>query len=136
VKDAEFPRSVPPNAAVYQAKLTSEPDAVKVAVWPGRRLALEGLTVVAEGEGLTVNVPELVEVTLFAVTTILPVVPVPAIAVIRISEFTIKELTGVPPTVTAVAPVKPVPLIVNEPDKAQTTEGVKLVITGADVANE
>ena len=43
-------------------------------------------------------------------------VPVPAgeVAVIEVAEFTVKPVAGVAPKLTAVAPVKPVPVMVTE----------------------
>jgi len=60
-----------------------------------------------------------------------PVVPVAGIAVICVAELTIKEDAFVPPNVTAVAPVKLVPVITTGVVFAQPLEGVKLVIVGA-----
>ena len=79
--------------------------------------------------GLTVNVPLLVAVPLEVVTAIVPVVPLPTVAVICVAEFTVKELTAVPPIVTALAPVKFIPVIVTVLP-AQPEEGVKEVIEG------
>ena len=50
-------------------------------------------------------------VPLGVVTLTLPVPPVPTTALIRESETTVKEATGVPPKETAVAPVKPAPVM-------------------------
>ena len=50
----------------------------------------------------------------FGVTTCTrPLVPPPTIAVIVLSFNTVKDKAGVPPKLTAVAPVKPIPIIVS-----------------------
>jgi hypothetical protein len=50
------------------------------------------------------------------VVTLTSTVPVPAgeVAVIEVAELTVKPVAGVAPNVTAVAPVKLVPVIVTE----------------------
>ena len=45
------------------------------------------------------------------VTTTLPVVPEPTVAVIWVRLFTVNEVTAVPPSVTAEAAVNPEPVI-------------------------
>ena len=64
------------------------------------------------------------------VTVIWPVEPVPTMAVIRVTESTVKLRAFVPPNMTAVAPAKSVPVMVTcvpgGPDV-----GVKPVMTGA-----
>src|SRR5665213_1558141 len=45
------------------------------------------------------------------VTVTLPLAPVPTMAVISVEELTVKESAFIPPMVTAVPPVKEVPLI-------------------------
>ena len=63
------------------------------------------------------------------VTLMLPEDPVPTTAVILVGETTVKDAAFVPPKLTAVAPVKLVPVIVitapGLPDK-----GVKEVMAG------
>ena len=44
-------------------------------------------------------------------TARLPLAPVPVTAVISVSETTVKELAGVPPKLTAVVPVRLLPLM-------------------------
>ena len=41
------------------------------------------------------------------------------------------DATGVPPMLTALTPVKLVPVIVNDPELAQTNKGDTLVMVGA-----
>ena len=50
------------------------------------------------------------------VVTLTSTVPVPAgeVAVIDVAELTVKPVAGVAPKLTAVAPVKPVPVMVTE----------------------
>ena len=89
------------------------------------------LTVTVVGNGLIVKLEALVTEPPGAVTIIVPVVPVAGIAVICVAEFTIKENAFVPPNVTAVAPIKPVPVIFTDVVFSHPLEGVKLVIVGA-----
>ena len=50
------------------------------------------------------------------VVTLTSTVPVPAgeVAVIDVAELTVKPVAGVAPNATAVAPVKPVPVMVTD----------------------
>ena len=58
-------------------------------------------------------------------------VPVPIVAVIWVEELTTYEAAAVLPIVTAVAPVKPVPVITTVCDElAQALEGVNEVMVG------
>ena len=63
------------------------------------------------------------------VTEILPVEPLPTIAVIRVAEFTVKLAAAVPPMLTAVAPLRLVPVMFSEVPLPPS--GVKEVIVGA-----
>src|SRR5450432_3464163 len=64
------------------------------------------------GAGRNVNVPADVPVPLGDVTlTVTAPVPAAVTAVICVSEFTTKLAAAVPPNFTAVAPVKPVPVM-------------------------
>jgi hypothetical protein len=47
------------------------------------------------------------------VTLTFPDEPVPTVAVMLVGEFTVNEAAGVPPKLTAVAPVKSVPVMVT-----------------------
>ena len=60
-----------------------------------------------------VKVPVLVAVPPGVVTVMAPVAPLPTVAVIWVSQLTVKEAAAVPPKVTAVAPVKLVPVMVT-----------------------
>ena len=64
------------------------------------------------------------------VTEILPVEPLPTIAVIRVAEFTVKLAAAVPPMLTAVAPLRLVPVMVSAVPLPPEV-GVKEVIVGA-----
>ena len=90
-----------------------------------------GVNDVIVGAGAaTVNVnPVLLAMPFDVVTLTLPVVPAPTIAVILVALTTVKELAAVPPKLTAVAPVKFVPVIVTVcPVPAEV--GLKDVIVG------
>jgi hypothetical protein len=68
------------------------------------------------------------------VTLTAPVVPVPTTAVICVAELTVKLVAAVPPKLTALALVKPVPVIVTEAP-APAVVGVNELIVGAVVEN-
>jgi hypothetical protein len=87
-------------------------------------------TPVVVGTALNVKEDALVPVPAGVVTLIVPVVPAPGVAVIWVDEFTVYEPAFVPPKVTAVAPVKLVPMITAEVENPQPLDGVKLVIVG------
>ena len=78
----------------------------------------------------TVKVPLLTPAPEGVVTCIVPVVPLPTVAVICVAELTVKEVAAVPPILTAVAPVKFVPVMVTLDVKAQPEVGVKEVMAG------
>ena len=105
-----------PFAAVIVALLQKEP---------------APLTVTVVGKGLIEKLEALVTEPPGAVTFIVPVVPDAGVAVICVAELTVKEVAAVPPNVTAVAPVKLVPVITTGVVFAHPLEGVKLVIVGA-----
>ncbi len=67
---------------------------------------LLGENEVIVGAEMTVKVPELIAVPPGVVTVIVPVVPLPTVAVMEVSLTTVKTVAGVPPKDTAVAPVK------------------------------
>ena len=66
------------------------------------------------------------------VTLTLPVAPAPTIAVILVGEFTVNDCADTPPKLTAVAPVKFVPVIVIVAPDAPLV-GVKDVIIGTGI---
>jgi hypothetical protein len=66
------------------------------------------------------------------VTVTLPEAPTPTIAVMLVEETTAYEAAGVPPKLTAEAPVKFVPLIVTVAPEAADV-GVKDVIVGTGI---
>lgn len=81
----------------------------------------------------TVKFDELVPVPLGVVTLILPdTAPAGTVAVILVAEFTEKVVAATPPNFTAVAPVKPVPLMVTTVPTGPLV-GVNEVIDGAVV---
>src|SRR3989442_1705909 len=87
---------------------------------------------IAGGEAVTVKLLALVAVPAEVVTRIGPVVaPLGTLAVIWVFEFTVK-VAVVPLKVTAVAPVKLVPLIVTVVPTGPLV-GVKELIVGGDV---
>ena len=63
------------------------------------------------------------------VTDILPLVPLATTAVILVALSTVKEVASVPPKLTAVAPVKLVPVIVTKAPEA-ADEGVNELMVG------
>ena len=75
--------------------------------------------------------PVLVAVPAGVVTLTLPLVPDATTAVIWVKEFTVKELAAVPPKLTAVAPVKLVPVITTETPVPELV-GVKEEMAGGD----
>jgi len=80
--------------------------------------------------GAAIVNPVLVAVPPGVVTLTLPLVPEPTTAVIWVDELTVNELAAVPPKLTAVAPVRFVPVMVTDPPDA-SVDGVKEVIVGA-----
>lgn len=79
---------------------------------------------------VTVNVPALVAVPPGVVTAIGPVfAPVGASAVTSVADFTLNVVAFTPPNVTAVAPVRPVPVIVTSVPTGPLS-GEKAVTTG------
>ena len=87
---------------------------------------------IAAGVGLTVKLPAEVPVPPEVVTAIVPVVaPTGTVAVICVAELTVYVIAAVPLNVTAVAPVKFVPIIVIDAP-IQPDVGVKEVIVGGE----
>ena len=64
------------------------------------------------------------------VTTTFPDAPAPITAAMDVEERTLKEAAGVPPKLTAVAPVKLAPVIITV-ESAEPVVGVKDAIAGA-----
>ena len=90
-----------------------------------------GVNDVIVGAGVAaINVnPALLAMPFDVVTLTLPVVPAPTIAVMLVALTTVNEVAAVPPKLTAVAPVKFVPVIVTVcPVPAEV--GLKDVIVG------
>jgi hypothetical protein len=69
--------------------------------------------IVGAGVAVTKVNPVLLAMPFDVVTLILPVAPVPTTAVILVALTTLNEVAAVPPKLTAVAPVKLVPVIVT-----------------------
>lgn len=97
----------------------------------------EGAIWVTSGAGIYVNWSA-AEVALVppVVVTVMSTVPVPTgdVAVMDVSEFMLKVLAAVLPKVTALAPVKPVPVIVTDvPPAAGPDEGAIWVTAGAGI---
>ena len=107
------------------------PVAVKFVMPPKSTVAEAGLATGAFGELLIVIncAPE--KVWPFFTTAITPEVPAPATPVIVVFETMTKEATAVPPIVTALTPVKLVPVIVNVPEFEQSVSGATLETVGA-----
>jgi hypothetical protein len=78
--------------------------------------------------------PVLVAIPKGVVTLSVPVLPDPTTAVIVVLFTTTKEIAAVPPKLTAVAPVKLVPVIVTVAPAAAEV-GVKEVMVGKDSEN-
>jgi hypothetical protein len=118
------------EAAAVPPKLTEvapvKPVPVIVTVAP--LAALVGVKLVIVGAGIKVK-PVSVSVPPGVVTDTLPVVPAATTAVMLVAETTVNEAAAVPPKLTAVAPVKFVPVIVTVAPLAALV-GVKLVIVG------
>ena len=66
-----------------------------------------------------------------AVVTLMSTVPVPAgeVAVIWVAELTVKLVAGVAPNATAVAPVKPVPVMVTDVPPADGPDAGEIDVT-------
>ena len=83
------------------------------------------------GAGTNVKLPEELAVPPGAVIVIFPVVPLGTTAVIVVEFTTVKEAAGVPPKLTAVAPVKTTPLLVTVwPVPADVGVNEAMVVTG------
>ena len=92
------------------------------------QISVPPLMVGIAGLGFTVSVPLLIAMPIGVVTEIVPVVPPPTVAVICVAEFTTKLLTAVPPMLTAVAPVRLVPVMTTVlPMQAVAGENVLII---------
>ena len=86
--------------------------------------------------GFTVKLLALEAVPAGVTTVIAPVVPAPRTAVICVDELIVYDVAFVAPNLTAVAPVKLVPVITAVVEFAQPFVGVKLVIVGTAVIHK
>jgi hypothetical protein len=102
---------------------------VRVTVAP--LAALVGVKEAITGAGINVN-PARTPVPPGVVTLTFPLVPAATTAVMLVAETTLKEVAAVPPKLTAVAPVKLVPVKVMVAPVAALV-GVKEVMTGAGI---
>ena len=93
-------------------------------------MPLVGVNEVMVGAGTKVKAPLLVAMPPGVVTVILPVAPFPTVALIAVALVTVKEVATVPPTATAVTPVKFAPVIVRGVP-APPIVGLKEVMVGA-----
>jgi len=114
---------VPPKATAV-APLKFVPVIVTVAPCA----ALVGVNAVTVGGGIKVN-PACVTVPPGVVTETAPLAPAPTTAFICVAETTVKLAAAVPPKLTALTPIKFVPLIVTVPP-APILVGVNVVIVG------
>jgi hypothetical protein len=90
-----------------------------------------GVKEVILGGGIKVKPPN-VPVPPGLTTDTLPEAPLPTTAVMMVGDTTVNEVVDVPPKLTAVAPVKPVPVMVTVVPTPATT-GVKDVILGGGI---
>ena len=120
----KLPAGVPP-------KLTAETPKkfVPVIVMEALEADAVGVKLVIVGGGIVTVNPARLAVPPGVETATLPVAPVETTAPICVDETTIKLVTGTPPIVTDVVPVKFVPLIVI-PAPGLPIVGVKLVTVG------
>lgn len=102
------------EVALMPPKLTNVADMkllpVMVTVEPV--VALAGVKETMVGKGINVNPPN-VAVPPGVVTATLPEVPLATTAEILLADTTVKDAADVPPNVTAVAPVKLLPLMIT-----------------------
>jgi uncharacterized MnhB-related membrane protein len=82
------------------------------------------------GAGINVKLLEELAVPPGVVTDIVPVAPFPTTAVMLVALTTVKEVAAVPPKLTAVAPVKSVPVMVTVSPVAADV-GVNEAMVGA-----
>ena len=119
--------AVPPKlTAVAPVKLVP----VMVTIAPDA--ADDGVNELMLGAGINVKLLEELAVPPGVVTDIVPLVPLATTAVILVALTTVKEVAAVPPKLTAVAPVKLVPVMVTiAPDAAD--DGVNELMLGAGI---
>ena len=128
------------DAAAVAPKLTAvapvKPVPVIVTDVPPAVGPLVGLTLVTVGPLTNVNWSHapvaLVPLGVVTVTSTVPAVCAGEVAVIDVALFTVNDAAGVAPNCTAVAPVKPVPVIVTDvPPAVGPLVGLTLVTVGA-----
>ena len=107
-----------------------KPVPVIVTLLPIRPLV--GLNEVMVGAGVKVKIPELIAVPPNVFTPIAPVAPLPKVAVICVSEFTINELANVKPMLTPVVVSRFVPEMITV-FPVPPFVGVKLLMVGAGI---
>jgi hypothetical protein len=138
--------AIAPDVAATAVTLVAETTVNKVAVVPPKLTAvapvklvpvivtvvpampLVGVNDVIVGEGINVK-PALVAVPPAVVTDTFPDAPASTTAMMLVADTTINEAAAVPPKLTAVVPVKFVPVIVTVVP-AEPPVGVKFVIVG------
>ena len=111
---------------VYKRQMFA-PTAVSVVLEPEQIGFVEAVTVTVGGV-FTVNVPALEPEQPRVVTEIVPVLPDAGTAVICVALFTTNDCAATPPKVTAVAPVKLVPVITTEVELPQPEAGLNELI--------
>lgn len=109
-----------------------KPEPYIVTVMPGP--ALVGAKLVIIGPGTKVN-PAKVVVPPGVVTSTLPVAPAPTVALICVAEMTVNAAAGIPPKLTAVAPVKPVPIITTTPPVPMLVGAIPVIVGGGIKVN-
>jgi biotin-(acetyl-CoA carboxylase) ligase len=118
---------VPPKLTAV-APVKSVPIMVTVAPLA----ADDGVNELMLGAGINVKLPEELAIPPAVVTDIIPVVPLETTAVMLVALTTVKEVAAVPPKLTAVAPVKSVPIMVTV-SPAPADDGVNELIVGAGI---
>jgi hypothetical protein len=119
--------AVPPKlTAVAPVKLVP----VMVTVSPAA--ADDGVNELIAGAGIKVKLPEEIAVPPGVVIDIVPLVPLATTAVILVALTTVKEVAAVPPKLTAVAPIKLVPVMVTV-SPAPADDGVNEPMLGAGI---
>lgn len=128
-----FASAVPKRTVVAPAPVAKPVPKIFTVVPPAAG-PLVGVTLVTVGMNLkwSLVVVTLVATLVVTVTSTTPAVSAGAFAVIVVDEVTVNDDVLTPPKCTAVAPVKPVPVIVTEvPPVAGPLLGVTFVTVGA-----
>ena len=134
---ALVPIATPPDGVVNQLIVLPAEVPFKLDELPKQMVAGVAVTGVGgAGEAFIVNTPTLVAVPPGVTTAIVPVAALLGTAVICVGLFTTNEKAFVPPKVTAVAPVKLVPVITTEATCPHPELGVKEAIVGAGKVHE